>query len=445
MKSDVLVIGGGASGLMAAYSAAREFVDCGSDAQVTVLEKMPRPARKVMITGKGRCNFTNMKQWNEFSAHIRSKADFVKPSYYNMPSAKVLDFFEDFGVKTVVERGDRAFPASYHASDIVDALVNACHSVGVKIETEAEVDSVEKISSGGFLARCGDGREWRCRSLVIATGGLSYPNTGSTGDGYRWAGEMGHRIEALFPSLTALVPSCYKTEENRDVHIHRETPLSATGESLCGISLKNVGVTLYIDGNASDDEFGDIDFTDGGIEGPVGFQLSRKCVKALVNGSKAALSIDLKPAVELQELSSRIRALWKEIDADPRSRRINDKAKRRVLLGKLMPWELIPGFLSSNPDVKWGYPDAVAKVLKDWRFDIAGFVGYERSVVTAGGVSLSEVLPKTLESRLVKGLYFCGEVLDCDCDTGGYNLQTAFCTGALAGKSSAIKINTETI
>ena len=147
MKSEIVVIGGGASGLMAAYHAARVLVDAGSDAQVTVLEKMPRPARKVMITGKGRCNFTNVKEWNEFSGHIRSKANFVKPAFFNLPSQAVVDWFEGFGMPAVVERGDRAFPASYHASDVVDTLVNACLSLGVKIETEAEVSSLEALAA----------------------------------------------------------------------------------------------------------------------------------------------------------------------------------------------------------------------------------------------------------------------------------------------------------
>ncbi len=148
MKSEIIVIGGGASGLMAAYHAARTLVDAGRAAQVTVLEKMPRPARKVMITGKGRCNFTNVKDWNEFSAHIRSKANFVKSAFYNLPSQAVVDWFEGFGLPTVVERGDRAFPASHHASDVVDTLVNACLSLGVKIETEAEVKEIRTVQSG---------------------------------------------------------------------------------------------------------------------------------------------------------------------------------------------------------------------------------------------------------------------------------------------------------
>ena len=198
-----------------------------------------------------------------------------------------------------------------------------------------------------------------------------------------------------------------------------------------------------------ENEFGDLDFTDGGIEGPLGFQLSRKAVKTLVNGSRVALVLDMKPGVELTELSARIKELWTSIDHDPRSRGVREKEKCRILLGKLMPWELIPAFTAMNPQIMtlerkgrsdsklWINLVSIAKALKDWRFDIAGYVGYERAVVTAGGVALDELVAKTMSSRIVEGLYFCGEILDVDCDTGGYNLQSAFCTGALAGQSSA--------
>lgn len=439
---------------MAAYHAARTAVDSGHDAQVTVLEKMPRPGRKIMITGKGRCNFTNVKEWNDFSGHIRSKAGFVKSAFYNLPSGKVLDFFESFGMKTVVERGDRAFPASYHASDVVDTLINACLSLGVKIETESEVSGISCSAEGGaFSVDCRDGRRYACSKLIIATGGLSYPGTGSTGDGLRWAGATGHSIVPVFPSLTAMVPKGYKAEETviskGKHHIDRSSPLSELGDKLNGIQLKNVGVTLLVEGCEAGSEFGDIDFTDGGIEGPVGFQLSRKAVKSMINGSKVCLCIDLKPGVPLTELTSRIKALWSEIEKDPRSRGVREKERCRILLGKLMPWELIPAFTATNPGIitlerrgrtdskVWVNLVSIAKALKEWRFDIQGFVGYERAVVTAGGVSTDDVIAKTMESRKVPGLYFCGEVLDVDADTGGYNLQAAFSTGALAGLNAA--------
>ncbi len=448
MRSEIVVIGAGASGLMAAYHAARALVDAGSAAQVTVLEKMPRPARKVMITGKGRCNFTNVKDWNAFSGHIRSKANFVKSAFYNLPSQAVVDWFESFGMPTVVERGDRAFPASHHASDVVDTLVNACLSLGVKIETEAEVASVERQPQG-FDVKLVDGREWKCARLIVATGGLSYPTTGSTGDGLRWATELGHKLVPTFPSLTALVPKGYKQTEDKDLHIDRSTPLAELGQQLCGIQLKNIQLSLQIEGTEADSEFGDIDFTDGGLEGPVGFQLSRKAVKALVNGSRVSLDLDLKPGVDLTELTVRIKQLWAEIEKDPRSRGVREKERCRILLGKLMPRELIPGFTAMHPEIitlerrgradtkVWVNLVSIAKALKSWQFDIAGYVGYERAVVTAGGVSTDDFVAKTMESRVVPGLYLCGEVLDIDADTGGYNLQLAFATGALAGLNAA--------
>lgn len=439
--------------MMAAYSAARNAVDSGLDVQVTVLEKMPRPGRKIMITGKGRCNFTNVKDWNDFSSHIRSKANFIKSAFYNLPSSKVVDFFESFGMGTVVERGDRAFPASYHASDVVDTLVNACQSLGVKIEVESEVSAISYDGQDKFTVECTDGRNYICRRLIIATGGLSYPATGSTGDGLRWAEDTGHSIVPVFPALTALVPKGYKDPESiiseRKYHIDRSSPLSELGEKFKGIQLKNVGVTLLVEGNESGNEFGDIDFTDGGIEGPIGFQLSRKAVKSLINGSKVSLVLDLKPGVELTEVTERIKALWSEIDKDPRSRGLREKERCRILLGKLMPWDLIPAFTASHPgiitlerrgrtDTKvWVNLVSIAKALKEWRFDIAGFVGYERAVITAGGVSTDDLVSKTMESRIVPGMYFCGEVVDVDADTGGYNLQAAFSTGALAGLSAA--------
>ena len=458
MKSEIVIIGGGASGLMAAYHAARTLVDAGQAAQVTVLEKMPRPARKVMITGKGRCNFTNVKDWNAFSGHVRSKANFVKSAFYNLPSQAVVDWFESFGMPTVVERGDRAFPASYHASDVVDTLVNACLSLGVKLETDAEVASIstEAGRQPSFTVKLTDGREWKCQKVIVATGGLSYPTTGSTGDGLRWAQELGHQLVPTFPSLTALVPKGYKLQEDKDLHIDRSTPLSELGQALCGVQLKNIQLSLRIEGTEVDSEFGDIDFTDGGLEGPVGFQLSRKAVKALVNGSRVSLLLDLKPGVDLTELTVRVKALWEEITKDPRSRGVREKERCRILLGKLMPRELIPGFMSTHPEVitierrgradtkVWVNLVSIAKALKAWQFDVAGYVGYERAVVTAGGVSTDDFVAKTMESRIVPGLYLCGEVLDIDADTGGYNLQLAFATGALAGHSAAKSLSIKT-
>ena len=459
---------------MAAYGAAK----ARPEAKVTILEKMPRPGRKILFTGKGRCNFTNVKSWNEFMSHIRTNPNFVKPAFFNFTPENMIGFLESNGLETVVERGDRAFPYSHRASDVLDTIVEAVMRQGVTLLPDREVEYISALSTssgpstgsgtGGFEVRCAGGETFEAAKLIIATGGLSYPMTGSTGDGYHWAELLGHKTVPCFPSLTALVPRGYKIPDNQEPqmkgHISRETPMTGAGEALKGAKLKNINLNVTYDGSVKETEFGDIDFTDGGIEGPIGFQVSRKCVKTLMNGGKVVFSLDLKPGVPLEELTERVKTLWNEIKNDPRTRQakdgrgINGKEMYRILLGKLMPWDLIPGFQTWNPDIlkttikKKEYSrgrnapqrrlydvdlDLLAKTLKDWRFDIVGFVGYERCVVTAGGVSTDEVVAKTMESKLQEGLYFCGEILDMDCDTGGYNLQCAFSTGILAGQSAA--------
>jgi predicted Rossmann fold flavoprotein len=217
-------------------------------------------------------------------------------------------------------------------------------------------------------------------------------------------------------------------------HIDRGTPLSEIGKMLCGNQLKNVELSIMIDGNTVQSEFGDLDFTDGGIEGPIGFKVSRKCVNAIINGSKVSAVLDLKPAVELEDLDVRISTLWNEVSKDRRNANKLYKDRFKIMLTKLLPMSLIPAFIKTNPNADH---KTLAKTLKNWKMDIEGYVGYERCVITAGGVSLEEITPKTLESRLVPGLFFAGEVLDLDADTGGYNLQTAFSTGYLAGISAA--------
>lgn len=434
--SDIIIIGGGAAGLMAAAGAAGAS---RGRLSVTVLEKMPRPGRKIMITGKGRCNFTNVKEWNEFNGHIHPKPGFLKPSFYNLTSEKMIDFLAAQGMESVVERGDRAFPASHLASDVVDALVRAAEGAGAGIHCGKEVRDITWKETG-FEISCTDGSMYTCHKVIICTGGLSYPKTGSTGDGYRWAAEMGHAVKPLFPSLTAIVPKGYKdyspsagTSSGKG-HINRSTTLTDVGNMLCGNQLKNVALTLFIDGNEAQYEFGDLDFTDGGMEGPIGFKVSRKCVNALINGSKVYATLDMKPAVEIEDLTVRINTLWNEVSKDRKNAQKLYKDRFKILLTKVLPMSLIPAFVRYNPNADH---KTLAKALKNWKFEIEGYVGYERCVVTAGGVSLEEITPKTLESRMIPGLYFAGEVLDLDADTGGYNLQTAFSTGYLAGINAA--------
>lgn len=496
MRSDIIVIGGGAAGLMAAIGAAQVLAQSEEGGTVTVLEKMPKAGRKVMITGKGRCNFTNVKEWADFQQHIRTDANFVSAAWHNLTPHNVIDFLKEYGLRSVVERGDRAFPESHMAGDVVDTLLRACTLNGVKVVRDCEVKTID-VTPRGFNLDCvqttrkqvripvEDPRklrqgkpaptreeitiepvEYNCKKLIICTGGLSYPGTGSTGDGYMWAGEMGHGLTPCQPSLTALVPAGYKdanplageikqafrgrtvygkSKERKiaplpkwyptfEKHIERIVPLSELGEMFNGNKLENVELALFVNGEEVQREFGDVEFTDGGLEGPLGFMVSRKAVNALNNGQKVSVSLDLKPAVELDKLNEDIHARWEDVIHDPRSKGQSFQRLFRILLGKLIPWELTHPFLRMNGKVS---VDSLASALKDWRMEIVGFVGFERCVITAGGIPSAEVTAKTLESKKQPGLYFAGEVLDMDADTGGYNLQLAFCTGYLAGQSAA--------
>lgn len=500
MRSDIIVVGGGAAGLVAAVGAARELARGGNGGTVTVLEKMPKAGRKVMITGKGKCNLTNVKDWGDFSAHIRTDINFVSPAWHNLPPEKLIGFLKENGLASVVERGDRAYPASHMAGDVVDTLLRACTLSGVKVVTDCEVKTID-VTPRGFSLDCvqttrrqvripvADPRklrpgkpaptreeltiepvEYTCRKLIVATGGLSYPGTGSTGDGYMWAEELGHSVEACMPSLTALVPAGYKeasalageikqafrgrtvygTAKERKIaplpqwypsfqkHIERITPLSDLGELFNGNNLDNVQLSLSVNGEVVQQEFGDIEFTDGGLEGPLGFMVSRRAVRALESGQKVSVSLDLKPAVELEKLDADVHEKWEEVIHDERSRGQSFQRLFRIMLGKFIPWNITLAFLKTNPKVS---VDTLAATLKDWHLELVGFVGFERCVITAGGICTAEVVAKTLESKKQPGLYFAGEVLDMDADTGGYNLQLAFATGYLAGESAAQSLN----
>ena len=452
MYSDIVVIGGGASGLMAAYSAAKYLEENALNAQVTLLEKMPRPARKIIISGKGRCNITNLKDWNDFSLRIRANSALLRPAFYNLTPSALLEFFQKYGLDTVKERGDRIFPASQKASDVVDALVRACNSKSVRIICNAEVRYIKCLEDKFFIEYTRKSRyiepkegqedgEFTCSKLIIASGALSYPTTGSTGDGYRWAKEMGLRVTNTFPSLTAIVPKGYKNLKLNKAeftrHIARPTPLDRLGAKLCGVHLKNIAAILMIEGREVDEEFGEVEFTDAGLEGPIGFRFSRKAVEALQKGLKVELVLDLKPALEHKVLEDKITRFYAEIRHDPRSSKLKDKELCRVLLGKLMPRELIPAFMDMNPGLKENSVKAIATALKSWNLPIEGYVGYERAVVTAGGVAAEDLVAKSLESKKVPGLYFCGEILDIDADTGGYNLHSAFATGYFTGWNAA--------
>ena len=410
---DIVIIGGGAAGLYAAATLSSLNME-GAGLKVLLLEKMHRCGLKIGITGKGRCNLTNTKPWEEFSTHIHPKNIFFKNAFYGMSNTATMEFFEKMGLPLVVERGNRVFPESMRATDVVTALERYISRGNVELEKNSPVKEILRMPAEDcnslpdesmFILKYGEDRTVRGRKIIIATGGLSYKSTGSTGDGYIFAKSMGHKVTPCFPSLTALRPKDYR-------------------EEYYGISLKNVSLQLVVNGDVVQEEFGDLDFTNGGIEGPIGFKVSRKGVHSLVNGQKVELVLDMKPAVSQKQLEDRILREVQQVRGD----------LLKGLLPKLLPQSIIPMFIACNKDLAIGN---LPMKLKHWRFSVSGHVGYERCVVTAGGVHLQEVSQKTMESKLVKGLFFAGEVLDLDGDTGGYNLQIAFSTGALAATSAA--------
>ncbi len=408
-RYDVLIIGGGAAGLFAAAIFIKEFkrlnsLSSAAFPKVAILERNSLLGKKIGITGKGRCNLTNTKDWNEFSKHVHPNSNFFRAPFHGMTNIKTIEFFNEIGLGTVVERGDRVFPTSMRAHDVTAALANFISDNGVEILTSTYVSAISK-NDDLFCVNIAGSKSLLASNLVVATGGLSYPVTGSDGSGYEFAKALGHSITTLFPSLTAVVPKNYS-------------------EIFHGISLKNVSVRLVVNGSVLQEEFGDLDFTNGGIEGPIGFKVSRKAVWNILNGQKVKLFLDMKPAVEPDKLLQRVEREG-----------INNL---NALLPKLLPKALIKPFCDTNKDLSLSN---LCYKLKNWEFDIVDYVGYKRAVVTAGGVSLKEVSKKSMESQIVPGLYMVGEVLDIDADTGGYNLQVAFSTAASAAIHLAKKFN----
>lgn len=409
--TDVLVIGAGAAGCMAAIKAAE------AGATVILIEKNTRIGRKIMLTGKGRCNMTNAKPWSQFAAHLHSKPAFFKPAFYNFSNSATVDFFRSIGVETVVTRDDRVFPQTMSSATVVDALADRLAYLGVKTFFGCTVGEVTRTPDGCFTTAFIENNHnffhpkmVSSKTVIVATGGLSYPTTGSDGAGYAIARSFGHTLQPTFPSLTALTPAGYDMR-------------------LQGATLINVAASLFVGQDMVQYEFGELQFTDGGIEGPIGFKLSRKAVWAMINGDKVSVAIDLKPAVPLDALADRIaKEAGQEKVTDANFSRCYGRFLRRF-----MPQSIVePFYAGCRPSLS-----GLASALKSWRFQIAGYVGYKRAVVTAGGVSLDEIVSKTMSSRNVPGLYFAGEVLDMDGDTGGYNLQFAFSTGVLAAESAA--------
>lgn len=405
--SKVAVIGAGASGLMAAGFASMY------GAEVTVFEKMPRVGRKLMITGKGRCNLCNACDIPEFMKNVPVNNKFLYSAVNNFPPYDIIEFFESQGLKTKIERGNRVFPVSDKAVDVVDTMRAFAENGGAKIiykeveDITAENGSVKSVKAGG--------KTYEFDSVIIASGGMSYPRTGTVGDGYKFARRLGHTVIEPKPSLVPL------ESDDEDC------------KALQGLSLKNVGLKIKTDGGKTVyDDFGEMLFTHFGISGPI--VLSASCNMRDYSLGYTA-HIDLKPALSEEALDLRIQRDLKE--------NINKSAGNS--LSKLLPKKLIPVILK-----RWGIDTAkkcnsltkeerkaLVILLKNFEIRITKPRPISEAIITSGGVKVSEINPKTMESKLVKGLYFSGEVIDVDAYTGGFNLIIAWATGRLAGESAA--------
>ncbi|MDX9846696.1 MAG: NAD(P)/FAD-dependent oxidoreductase [Tenuifilaceae bacterium] len=410
---DVVVVGGGPAGLLAAGKAAAD------GAKVLLLEKMEKPARKLRITGKGRCNITNTKPYDEFVLDIFPEPRFLRDAFYSFSNSDIVQLLHDQGVETLEERGKRVFPVSGKAWDVAEALVKWARSKGVAIVCHAVAEKVNiensRIVSVDYSVK-GAAAKVNCAAVILATGGKSYPATGSTGDGYRFAVDCGHSVTPLLPALVGV-----------------ETAPAFNFPK--GLSLKNVNLALFIEGKKVDEEFGDMELTDYGFDGPIVLRLSRRIIFALLKGSKVELELDLKPALNHSKLETR---LLREAEENPRIA-ITDLARR--LLPKGLADEMVDQIgLAAQKNLARLTADerkAIRIWLKEQRFAVVSQRLWNEAIVTAGGVSLKEVNPKTMESKIVKGLFFAGELLDLDGSTGGYNLQIAYSTGWLAGKGAA--------
>lgn len=409
---DVIVVGAGAAGMMAAGTAAR------SGLRVLLLEKMEKSGRKVRITGKGRCNVTNARPPEEFAEQVRTNAAFFTQAFAEFNNKATIKFFERMGVKLDFERGERVFPQSGKAWDIANALLEYCVENGVKIEYNTRVTEILTVGTRVFgvryVNRRGFVRKEECPQVIVCTGGMSYPSTGSTGDGYAFAADLGHTIVPVRPSLTPL-----ETSHPQAGYIDR-------------LLLRNVRATLLIDDEIVREEFGELGFSDRGIDGAVALRMSREAVDALIDGRSVKLSVDLKPALTEEVLRERIQREIAEMEPTEFFAELLRKLVPKPLVMPLCQ-ELDIASKLYIEKITGDQIERVIRVLKGWVFPISDYAPFEYAVVTAGGVSCEEVNPYTMESLKVRGLYFAGEVLDLDANTGGYNLQIAFSTGRLAG------------
>ena len=410
---DLVIIGGGASGLMAAIAAAEK------QQKILLVEKMEQAGRKLRITGKGRCNLTNTSPIKEFISHIGSDGRFMRNAFSMFFNNELMQFFEEKGVELNIERGSRVFPKSGKALDIFLALINTIErnkNITILKNTSATDLIVSPDGIAGVTINNGKNIDIAATKVILATGGKSYPLTGSTGDGYTLAKKVGHTIVEPVPSLVPLV--CQE----------------AIPDELVGFTLKNVSLTIS---DANDKKicnfFGEMTFTENGIGGPIVLSASRIISRRLLAGEQLRATLDLKPALEHEVLDKK---LIRELDEN--GTRILKDALRLWLPAEMIPLALqtmtIEHYKRLN-QVSANDRKKIMRMLKAMPFTIVGTRGFDEAIVTQGGVSLKEVNPKTMESKLVKNLYITGELLDLDADTGGYNLQIAFSTGYAAGKA----------
>jgi predicted Rossmann fold flavoprotein len=395
--------------------AAGQAAEAGAD--TLLFEKMKRPGLKLCITGKGRCNITNIAEISDFIAHFGKTGPFLRQAFARFFNTDLMAFLDELGLELVTERGGRVFPASGKAPDVQKVLLQWNKRAKVRVKNSAPVNKL-LIHDKRITGVVSEGKEIPCDAVVLTTGGASYPSTGSTGDGYRLCESTGHTI---IPIRQALVP----LETSGD-----------TAKRMSGLNLRNVNTRMLINNRKKREEFGEVVFTEFGITGPAILTLSGAAVDSLRSGNEVIFSIDLKPALDEKKLDARLQ------------RDIASRGKEQVssLLRGLLAWEMVPvcldhtGIPGDHPvcNISAKERRRIRTWLKDFRLEVTGCRPFAEAIITAGGLDTKEVDPRTMESRKIKGLFVAGELLDIQADTGGYNLQAAFSTGWLAGQSAAL-------
>ena len=408
--SKVLIIGGGAAGMMAGVFAAR------SGHEVHIYEKNEKLGKKLFITGKGRCNITNSCDVEELINAVKRNNKFLYSAFYSFTNDQVIEFFEELGVKTKVERGGRVFPLSDHSSDVIRALHDELKNLGVKIHLNTPVASIKADKNGFASLKLKDGQVVSGDSCIICTGGISYASTGSTGDGHTFAKKTGHTVTKLYPSL---VPIVVKEDFVRE---------------LMGLSLRNIEIKIT-DGKKKVyyEEFGEMLFTHYGVSGPVVLSATSEIADIIEDKGPLYMDIDLKPALSFEQLDARVLREFEE----------NHNKNFKNAVDKLFPAKLKPVIIDLSGIDPFKKVNEITKeerqnfvrLIKKFTVTLTGLRDFKEAIITKGGVSVKEIDPCTMESKLVPHLYFAGEVLDLDAITGGFNLQIAWSTAYLAGNA----------